>query len=142
MADPLSDIYAAFDRPFRELTDELTRRYPEARFCVRSNPIGNATAHQGHMLYVECFWPGQCPDETDHVILEVQLCHLATAPRVNADVCWGNGRVEAEFAPSWVSNDDWPEATPAVLGQLIAQMPELTDAFRQAVHQAFSEPKR
>lgn len=133
MVDPLTAVSAAFDQPFRDLADELAHRHPEARFSVRSDPVGTATAFQGHMLYVECFWPGRGPDDPDNVILEVQLCHLTTAPRVNADVCWGHGRVEAEFASDWRSSDDWPKATPAILERLSARMPDLCEAFRQAV---------
>jgi hypothetical protein len=85
------------------------------------------------MLYVECYWPGRGPDDPDNVILEVELCHLTTAPRINADVCWGHGAVEAEFASGWPSCNDWPEATPEVLERLSARLPELIEAFRLAV---------
>ena len=132
MDDPLAVVSAAFDRPFRELVGDLARRHPEARFSVLSNPVGTG-AYLGHMLYVECFWPGRGPDEQDNVILEVEFCHLTTAPRINADVCWGSGRVEAEFASGWSSSDDWPEATPAVLKRLSTRMPELIETFRRAV---------
>ena len=132
MTDPLAEVRAAYDQPFGELANELARRHPEARFSVLSNPVGSG-AYLGHMLYVECFWPGRGPDEQDNVILEVQFCHLTTAPRINADVCWGHGRVEAEFASDWSSSDDWPLATPAILQQLTARMPELMEAFRRAV---------
>ena len=132
MGDPLAEVSAAFDRPFRELADELARQHPEARFSMSSNPVGSGT-YLGHMLYVECFWPGRGPDEQDNVILEVEFSHLTTAPRINADVCWGSGRVEAEFASGWSSSDDWPLATPAVLQQLTARMPDLIDMFRRIV---------
>jgi hypothetical protein len=133
VADPLTDVSDAFDRPFRELAAELASRHPEARFSVRNDPVGTGTAYQGHMLYVECFWPGRGPDDPDNVVLEVQLCHLTTAPRINADVCWGHGRLEAEFALEWASSDEWPEATPAVLQSLSTRMPELMEAFRLVV---------
>ncbi len=133
MFDPLTHLLSEFDRPFRELATELTRQHPEAHFSVQSVPVGSATAHQGHMLYVECFWPDRGPDDPDNVVLEVELCHLTTAPRVNADVCWGCGRLEAEFASGWSSSDEWPEATPAVVAQLSARMPELIETFRRVV---------
>jgi hypothetical protein len=132
VTDPLTHVLGAFDRPFRELAAELARRHPEAHFSVQGVPFGTG-AYLGHMLFVECFWPGRGPDDPDNVLLEVELCHLATTPRVNADICWGHGPVEAEFASGWASDDDWPEATSAVLEQLSARMPELMDEFRRVV---------
>jgi hypothetical protein len=133
MSDPLTEVFAAFDQPFRELVDDLARQHPEAIFRVRNAPVGTATTFQGHMLYVECYWPGRGPDVPDNLILEVELCHLTTAPRINADVCWGHGSVEAEFATGWLRSDDWPEATSINLEQLSARMPELIEVFRRAV---------
>jgi hypothetical protein len=133
VANPLTYVHDSFDRPFRELAAELAGRHPEARFSVQSVPVGTGTAYQGHMLYVECFWPGRGPEDADNVLLEVQLCHLTTAPRINADVCWGHGPVVAEFAPEWSSSDEWPEATPAMLERLSAGMPELMEEFRRVV---------
>lgn len=133
MADPINDVSDAFDQLFRALVAELAGRHPEARLFAGSVPTGSGTAFQGHMVYVECSWPGRLPDEPDNVILEVQFCHLTTAPRVNADVSWGQGPVEAEFASGWSSSDEWPEATPIVLAQLSARMPELVDVFRRVV---------
>jgi hypothetical protein len=132
VTDPLNYVLGVFDRPFRDLAAELARRHPEARFTVQNRPSGAATVYQGHDLCVECFWPGRERDEPDGVVLEVQLCHLTTTPRVNADVCWDHGQVEAEFAHG-PSNNDWPEATPAVLEHQSARMPELMDEFRMVV---------
>lgn len=132
MGDPLAEVFAAFDRPFRELADELAHRHPEARFWMQSNPVGTG-AYLGHMFFVECFWPGRGPDEPDNVALGVEVRRLTTSPRVNADVCWGHGRIETEFVSDWSSSDDWPPATPVTLQQLTARMPELMDEFRRVV---------
>jgi len=132
MSDPLTYVLGAFDRPFRELATELAHRYPDADFSVQSVPFGSGV-YLGHMLYVQCAWPGRGPDEPDNVALEVSLYHFTNNPRINADVCWGNGRVEAEFATEWTSDNDLPEATQAVLERLTARMPELMDVFRQVV---------
>ncbi len=137
MTDPLTYVLDAFDRPFRELASELARRHPEAHFSVQSVPFGSGV-YLGHMLYVQCAWSGRGPDEPDNVVLEVEVFHLTTTPRVNADICWGHGRVEAEFATEWTSDKDLPEATPATLERLAAQMPELMDEFRRVVARGWS----
>lgn len=139
MADPLTYVLDTFGGPFQKLADELARRHPEARFSVQSLPSGAATAFQGHMLYVQCFWPGRGPDDADGVLLEIELCHLTTTPRVNAGVCWDHGPVEAEFAKEWSSSDDWPEAIPANLERLTARVPELMDEFRRVVARGYPD---
>jgi hypothetical protein len=139
VTDPLTDVLSAFDRPFRELAAELARRHPEAIFQVLSCPVGSATVFQGHALCLECVWQGRSPDEPDNVALEITLCHLTTTPRINADVCWGHGPVEAEFAPECTSSDNWPELTPEVFRQLLARMPGLMDEFRRVVAQGWPE---
>jgi hypothetical protein len=134
VTDPLAVVVAAFDQPFRKLVAELAPLYPDALFSVRSDPIGSAGPYQGHKFYVQCCWPERRLEVDDHIILSINFCHLLTTPRINADVLWGgSGRQEAEFASEWSSNDDWPEATPAVMEQLKAQMPELIEVFRIAV---------
>ena len=133
MADPLAYVLGAFEGRFRELAAELADRHPEARFSVGSWPVGTATGYHGHTLAVECLWPDRGPDDPDNVALGVHLGHLTTTPRVNADVCWGQGPTEAEFDSEWASSDDWPEATPAVLDRLSARMPELMEEFRRVV---------
>lgn len=133
MADPLTYVLCEFEQPFRDLAAELVCRHPEAHFSVHSLPVGTGTAYQGHMLCVECVWLGRGPDEPDNVLLEVELCHLTSTPRVNADICWGHGRIEVELATGWSSNADWPVATPAVLQQLSARMPTLMGEFRRVV---------
>src|SRR5262245_15183365 len=133
MADPLTCMLNSFEQPFRELAAELARRHPEAHFSVQSVESGALTANKQHSLFLSCSWPGRGRDEPDEVVLEVQLCHLTATPQVNADVCWSPGPFEAEFACDWKSSDDWPEATPEVLNQLYAKMPELMNTFRRAV---------
>lgn len=133
MTNPLTQVLGEFDRPFRELAVELACLHPAAHFSVLSVPVGGLTIYQGHMLGVECAWPGRGPNEPDNVLLEVELCHLTTTPRVNADVCWGHGPVEVEFAPGWSTNGDWPVANAAVLKQLSDRMPGLMEEFRRVV---------
>jgi hypothetical protein len=133
VADLLTEVLGTYAQPFQALADELASQHPAAWFSVKSYPVGSATAFQGHSLAVECYWQGRGPEEPDNVALEVSLCHLNAAPRVNADVCWGHGRMEAEFAPDALSSDEWPETTPKVLERLRERMPELVEALRRAV---------
>jgi hypothetical protein len=87
VADPLTYVHDSFEQAFRELADELARQHPEARFSVVSVEVGTATTYQGHDLHLECFWPGRGRDDPDNVILDIELCHLTTTPRVNAGIC-------------------------------------------------------
>jgi hypothetical protein len=130
--EALPFVLDTFAQPFRELANELASRHPDAHFSVRDVPFGTRTAAQGHMLFVECYWPGRRSNGPDNVILEIELYHLTTVPQINADVCWGSGQVEVEFVAGWSSSNDWPEVTPEILEQLIARMPEFFEAFREA----------
>ncbi len=133
MFDVLVEVSTRFERPMRELGDELACQHSQARFFAKSCSIGSTTEFQGHTLYLECSWPGRCTAEPDLVTLEIQLCRLTTSPRINSDVCWSSGSVVKEFATEWSSSKDWPEATPEVLDFLSARMPELFEAFRREV---------
>jgi hypothetical protein len=63
------------------------------------------------------------------------VCHLTSTPKVNADVCWANGWVAAEFDSNGLSNEEWPEATAETLQHLEGRMPDLIRAFEAAVQQ-------
>jgi hypothetical protein len=139
MDDVARVVTEMFGPSFEDLTERLRRIHPRARFSVSSCPIGSATSYQGFLLYAECFWPDTPPNAPDHVVLEVQLCHLTSTPRVNADVCWADGSVDAELDAGWSSNEEWQEVTPQVLRRLKERMPELIEAFEEAVQRG--QPK-
>jgi hypothetical protein len=139
MVDVQRRVMETFGRCFEDLTERLRRAHANARFSVTSSPVGSATSYQGFLLSAECFWPDAPRHAPDHVVVEVQLCHLTSTPRVNADVCWADGSVEAEFEPGWSSIEDWQEATPEVLRRLEERIPDLIRAFEEAVQRG--QPK-
>jgi hypothetical protein len=132
-AGVLAEVYARFERPLRELAQELAFLHSQGRFHVKGLPVGTASEYQGHILYVECYWPHREPPEYEFVAFGIELCHLKTSPRINAGIDWSCGQRAEEFEPEWFSNNDWPEATPEVLDRLSVRMPELFEAFRRAV---------
>ena len=115
------------------LARKLLADYPGVRFYVGSTPVGRARAFAGHSVYLSCRWPDRSGSEADEVALGISLFHITTEARVNADVCWGDGHVEADFAPEAVHSDDWPEATPETLARLRAAFPELASALVAAL---------
>lgn len=124
-------ITETFSPAFERLATRLGAAHPEAKFSVSSNDVGSATSYQGFNLYLQCFWPMR-EEEPDGVALMISLCHLTTIPRLNADVCWDGGEIEAEF-DSASSNDKWPQATAECLERLTSQLPVLAKSLEVAV---------
>jgi hypothetical protein len=115
------------------LARELLNDYPGLLFYVGSTPVGRTTAFEGHSVYLSCLWPDRSGGEADEVALGISVCHITSEPRVSADVCWGDGQMEADFAPEARHSDDWPEATPETLARLGAAFPGLASALVAAL---------
>jgi len=111
------------------VASEMRDRYWSLQFNVWHAPEGALTEYQGYSLGIECVFPRVVPN---NVALQVEVCHLATTPKLMADVVWGHpsGEVEAAFS------QNRPEATSETVQELHRAFPTLLQAFRIAVRRA------
>jgi hypothetical protein len=112
-----------------KLASDLGERYPGLKFNVYTWPP------DFYSVGLECVFPEQSLDQPDNVCLAIDLCHLATRPRLMADVVWGHpsGYTETELNDTWTTQDDWPKARPSTLSQLAESFADLCRAFEEAV---------
>lgn len=114
---------------------ELRGEFPAYAFGVSQCSVGS-DQYLGHVFALECLFPDVAASEPDLLSLCIEVVGLATTPRINGNVCWGHpGWLECEV---WdVGPDaDWPEASPAVVEEVIEALPRLERAFRDAVARA------
>ena len=116
----------------RNLIDEVPRWNPRAAAAIFSNPIGSNTDYQGWNLGIACRLMDARESEPDEVALMVSLCHLDGDPRVNADVAWNTGIIEAEYM-KYESSEEWPLATEQEINQVLEVLPKLLRALENAV---------
>ena len=121
--------------PFRDLAERLSNEFPNTKAQVYLHSVGSLTEFQGHSIGVDCLLTDASFDETDNVALSVDLAYLTTRPKINADVVWGHpsGHSEAEFFSDWQSSSDWLEVSDEVLGNLLADLPRLSESLVEAV---------
>jgi hypothetical protein len=115
--------------PFRGLADHLSSQFPNLVINVYSQSVGSLTEYQGHQIVIDCLFIDAPLDQPDNVALCIDLQHLTTNPRIDADVCWGHpsGHVEAEFSAEPLDVSD------KVLNDLYADLPRLYDSLIEAV---------
>ena len=116
----------------RNLIDEVPRWSPGATAATFTNPVGFSTNLQGWNLGISCLRSGAAENEPDEVALVVSLCHLDRDPRVNADVGWNTGMIEAEYG-KYESNEEWPLATEQEINRLVESLPKLFQVLENAV---------
>jgi hypothetical protein len=78
---------------------------------------------------VSCFFPDATPDLPDQVVLEICIGDAwGSHPTVAADVVWSHpGQLEASLLP-----DSAPASEPT-LRRIEAELPELVDAWKDAI---------
>ena len=115
--------------PFNELAERLRAEFPNVWTKVYSQSVGSLTEYQGHQIVIDCLLKDAPDDRPDNVALGVDLRHLTTVPKIDADVCWGHpsGHVEAEFS------FDPIEVSDQVLTDLYSDLPRLYEALIAAV---------
>jgi hypothetical protein len=109
----------------REALSVLTALGPSARSSVFAYPVGSATSYQGFHVGISCLLSGVADSEPDEVSLVFSACHLNGQPRLNAEVAWSNGHVEAELSHGASSSEHWPFATPERHKEILAELPRL-----------------
>src|SRR5215813_9807995 len=131
----INQIEELFLPEMQRLASDLQKQYPALQFKVWRGPVGSLTEYQGYALGVDCLFPKVPQNATNNVALCVDVCHLTSAPRLMAEVGWGqpSGQSEATFRDDLRSNDDWPEATPEIIEELKETFPSLIEAFRSSV---------
>ena len=115
-----------------EMKEQIAQEFPDMKINVWSHSVGSKTDYQGHSLRLECFIPNVKPNQMDSISLVMDFKHLSTLPElVSADVCWGNGYIEAELINEPIELDE------AVFEGLEKSLPDLYDALRLAVERGF-----
>jgi hypothetical protein len=112
---------------FKTFAQALAQHYPDVKLHTFNEPVGSLTDYQGYHVGIECLFADAPLDTDDLVALEVNFRHLTTAPQMSADVTWGQGHIDV------VLSDEWVLVADQTLAQLFACMPELCQAFEQAI---------
>ena len=114
---------------------EMQGRFPTLRFNVWQWPTTVQPEYKDYDLGIECLFPVPAKGGPDNVALIIELCSLDSAPRLNGSVVWGHpsGHPEAEFRHDYLTNAEWPEAKPEIIGELLDFFPTLVQAFKSAV---------
>lgn len=120
----------------RSALQELSQVAPSAKASIFALPVGAATSYQGYHFGISCLLSGVAASETDEVALVISLCHLDRVPRLNAEIVWGSGKIEADLAGSAGSSEDWPFATSERVAEVRSQLPRLVEALCFAVQRA------
>ena len=116
------------------LAAQLASEFPHVRSSVFDGPVGSATTYQGHHVGVECLFSDVPRDEPDNVALRVDLGTNHGEFVISADVCWGEGAVEAQLLP-----DQTPVSEEA-LRKVTDGLPILSDALIDAVRRGRPRP--
>jgi hypothetical protein len=117
----------------RDALTALEVQAPSVRPSVFAYPVGSATSFQGFNVGISCILSGVPDSETDEVSLVICACYLNERPRLNADVTWGNGYVEAELSHGASSSEHWPFATLERYSEIRAELPRLISVLGQAL---------
>jgi hypothetical protein len=110
----------------------LEEQLPSVRSSVFAYPTGSATSFQGFIFGVSCVLSGVPDSDLDNVSLVVCACYLNEHPRLNADVTWGNGHVEADLSHGASSSEHWPVATSERYSEVRTELPRLISVLGQA----------
>jgi hypothetical protein len=114
------------------MKEQIVQEFPDVKVNIWSHSIGLKTNHQGHGISIECFIPNVMQGQMDSVSLAIDFQHLTTLPElVSADVCWGNGYIEAELINEPIELDE------AVYESLDEGLQGLFNDLRLAIERGF-----
>ena len=123
----IAEIETLLMPQLEEMAAQVRQQFTHVKTNAHSYDVGSRTNYHGHSFYVDCVIADAEPQDPDNVALVVETSYLTTAPRINADVCWGHGQVEAEvFAES-------QPLTPEAFEQVLGELPRLYQALRVAL---------
>jgi hypothetical protein len=86
----INQIEQLFLPEMQRLASDLQEQYPALQFKVWRGPVESLTKYQGYALGVDCLFPKVTQNATNNVSLCVDVCSLTSAPRLMAEVGWGN----------------------------------------------------
>ena len=164
MTDIIDRVTTLFQDRFEQLYDELVPKYPEYDFGAgigySSHGYNNPEHASEHCeVGINCIFPEGKPGVVDNVKLTVDLRYAPLPARIAAYVGWLGAlcapydsgvysieRVEASFPEDWHLSDDWPNdwpvATPEILEQMEAILPQLIMAFKEAVDRGHPDEQK
>jgi hypothetical protein len=112
----------------------LRGMYPACGIRVLAHDVGARTELQGRLVALEVTL-----EDGEAVALGVTAAYLTTLPRLDADVSWSHGNVEAATWESTQSTE-WQPATADNIAALERDLPRLIAALHAAI--ARGRPRR
>jgi hypothetical protein len=107
--------------------EALRAHHPGCSVRVLSHAVGARTDFQGRTVILEVTLA-----DGEAIALAVTAAYLTTLPRVDADVSWSHGNIEAATWNSG-SSTEWPVATAEHLAHLERDLPRLLGAVREGI---------
>lgn len=107
-----------------EMAQHLQEQFPSTSAFVYSR-----ASSIGRNFYIDCVIGDMPPRDVDNVALTIDTSHWATAPRINADVCWGHPSAHIETE---VFEESQP-LTDESVKQVIEELPRLYAALYKAL---------
>ena len=105
----------------------LREQHPSCSVRVHAHAVGEQTDFKGRTVNLEVTLA-----DGEAIALAVTAAYLTTLPRLDADVSWSHGNVEAATWESG-SSTEWTIATGESVQHLERDLPRLLDALRFAI---------
>ena len=119
----LDELRTRLDRE----AETLRAQHPACAVRVHSHAVGERTEFQGRTVILEVTL-----EDGEAIALSVTAAYLTTLPRLDADVSWSHGNVEAA---TWdaASSTEWTVATGEHVAQLERDLPRLLAAVQGGI---------
>ena len=107
--------------------DAVREQHPACAVRVHSHAVGERTEFQGRTVLLEVTL-----EDGEAIVLAVTAAYLTTLPRIDADVSWSHGNIEAATWDSG-SSTEWTVATAEHVAHLDRDLPRLLAALREGI---------
>jgi hypothetical protein len=123
---PIDQLFTEF---FGQVADEINRDFEHVTCRAYSNfPPNHYDPGVGYFsMLIDCLIDDVPDDKSDNLALGISVFDQDSILTIEADVCWGSGKVEGEiFEKPVVVSDE-------TLSQLKEQLPALVQKLRDAI---------
>ncbi len=122
---------------FEKVAEKINKTFSNISARAYGYSVGSLTQYQGHGFCIDCIFADASNDETDNVALTVNLGHLTTVPKIDADVGWGHpsGYGEATFREhiGLFPSESSTKVSNEVLEDLFKSLPRLYESLFKAL---------
>ncbi len=126
----LDELRARLDRE----AEALRAQHTACAVRVHSHAVGERTDFQGRTVLLEVTL-----EDGEAIVLAVTAAYLTTLPRIDADVSWSHGNIEAATWES-ASSTEWSVASAEHIAHLDRDLARLLGALRDGI--ARGRPRR